>query len=183
MELKLGKAHKYNKNDVTLKVTCEVTTMNITQFAETHNQNPKNITMYISRHRELFEGHVKTVGKNKYLDNEAIRLLEIKYPLKETINCLKDVETQKKYIEALEEINLLNKSIIRLQGQIQESKSLKSQVEQSNELIKKLTDELVQSKLESQLYREKCEFLRKRTFFDFLFRRRREHEKTPNEII
>ena len=36
--------------------------------------------MYILRHKKLFEGHVKIIGKRKHLDDEAVRILEEYYP-------------------------------------------------------------------------------------------------------
>ena len=49
--------------------------MNIKQFAESHNVKYENVSMFISRHKKMFEGHISTVGKFRYLDDKAIEIL------------------------------------------------------------------------------------------------------------
>ena len=50
--------------------------LNITQFAKSHNIKYENVSMFISRHKKMFEGHISTVGKFRYLDDKAIEILE-----------------------------------------------------------------------------------------------------------
>ena len=64
----------------TLLVNTKEGILNIKQFAETHNIKYEAVSMYISRHKELFEGHIIITGKYKILDNEAIKILEKQYP-------------------------------------------------------------------------------------------------------
>ena len=64
----------------TLLVNTKEVILNIKQFAETHNIKYEAVSMYISRHKELFEGHIIITGKYKILDNEAIKILEKQYP-------------------------------------------------------------------------------------------------------
>ena len=111
--------------------------MNIKEFANTHNQQTSTVSMYIRRHKELFEGHIKKVGVNLYLDDHAINLLEEQYSTQKPI-VLDDLdETQKKYIRALEQNNHLHQQIVQLQTQLQESNSIKLLFEkQENELEK-----------------------------------------------
>ena len=126
--------------------------MNIKQFAELHNQNQRTIVMYIKRHKEIFEGHIIKIGNSKYLDNEAITILENQYPLPKPIPVIENIETQKKYVSSLEKINYLQEKILDLQKQLQESKTLKLLLEKSQEQTQKLSDEIIslKVKIESQ---------------------------------
>lgn len=111
--------------------------MNIKEFANTHNQQTSTVSMYIRRHKELFEGHIKKVGVNLYLDDHAINLLEEQYSTQKPIVLADLDETQKKYIRALEQNNHLHQQIVQLQTQLQESNSIKLLFEkQENELEK-----------------------------------------------
>lgn len=111
--------------------------MNIKEFANTHNQQTSTVSMYIRRHKELFEGHIKKVGVNLYLDDHAVNLLEEQYSTQKPIVLADLDETQKKYIRALEQNNHLHQQIVQLQTQLQESNSIKLLFEkQENELEK-----------------------------------------------
>ena len=126
--------------------------MNIKQFAELHNQNQRTIVMYIKRHKEIFEGHIIKIGNSKYLDNEAITILENQYPLPKPIPVIENIETQKKYVSSLEKINYLQDKILDLQKQLKESKTLRLLLEKSQEQTQKLSDEIIslKVKIESQ---------------------------------
>lgn len=111
--------------------------MNVKEFAKIHNQQLVTVSTYIKRHKELFEGHIKKIGSNIDLDDDAIKILEVKYPLPEPIVLTPLDETQKKYIRALEQNNHLHQQIVQLQTQLQESNSIKLLFEkQENELEK-----------------------------------------------
>ena len=151
--------------------------MNITQFAESHNQNPKNVTMYIFRHKKLFEGHIKEVGKNKYLDDEVIRILEKQYPSTDSTKIIENEELQKKYMKSLEQITILQNQLLQAQKQIGEFRanqllieSQKAQLKSSDLLINQLRNDI-------EYLERQCISLQKRTLFDFLFRRRDEQMK------
>lgn len=146
--------------------------MNITQFAESHNQNPKNVAMYIFRHKKLFEGHVREVGKFKYLDDEAIRILEKHYPSVSSTKTIENEELQKKYMKSLEQITILQNQLLQAQKQIGEFRanqllieSQKAQIKSSDLLINQLRNDM-------EYLEQQCISLKKRTLFDFLFRRR-----------
>ena len=111
--------------------------MNVKEFAKIHNQQLVTVSTYIKRHKELFEGHIKKIGSNIDLDDDAIKILEVKYPLPEPIVLTPLDETHKKYIESLEQINYLQNTIINLQNKLQETNSIKLLFEkQENELEK-----------------------------------------------
>ena len=112
--------------------------MNIKEFANTHNQQTSTVSMYIRRHKELFEGHIKKVGVNLYLDDHAVNLLEEQYSTQKPIVLADLDETQKKYIRALEQNNHLHQQIVQLQTQLQESNSIKLLVEKQDTELEKL---------------------------------------------
>ena len=151
--------------------------MNITQFAESHNQNPKNITMYIFRHKKLFEGHIKEVGKSKYLDDEAIRILEKHYPSVSSTKTIENEELQKKYMKSLEQITILQNQLLQAQKQIGEFRSNQLLIENQKLQIKHSEDLINKQKEDIEYLKQQCINLQKRTLFDFLFRRRDEQMK------
>ena len=125
--------------------------MNIKEFAESHNQHHRTVSIYIKRHPELFGGHIEDCENQKILDNEAIRILEKQYPLPKPVPIMENSETQKKYINSLEQINYLQNQLLHVREQLQEFKSLKLLLEEkSNEnqeiknQVKLLSEELVQ---------------------------------------
>lgn len=126
--------------------------MNIKEFSLTHNQQSGTISTYIRRHKELFDGHIEKTGSNINLDEEAIRLLELIYPLPKPIQTIENPETQKKYIRALEQINYLQNELLKLKSQLQESNSIKL-------LFQKQENELEELKL-------KYDKLKNRGFWD-----------------
>lgn len=143
--------------------------MNIKQFAELHNQNQRTIIMYMKRHKEMFDGHVTKIGNSKYLDNEAITILEHKYPLSKPIPVVENVETQKKYMLSLEKINYLQEKILDLKKQLQESKSLRLLLEKSQEQTQKLSDELISLKVKMESQEKKYNKLKNRNLWSRIF--------------
>lgn len=119
--------------------------------------------MYIQRHRELFEGHMKKVGNFKYLDYEAIKILEKQYPMpkeSDKINIIENTNIQQKYMDALEKINYLQDKISILE------KSLQTKLLEEKEIqdTRKLNDEII-------LLKEKYENLKNRSLWDIIFHR------------
>lgn len=99
--------------------------MNIKEFADTHDQQIGTVVMYIRRHKDLFNDHIEKVGNNTELDDEAIRLLELQYPLPKPIQVVENTETQQKYINALEHINYLQNEMLNIQKELNKYQSLK----------------------------------------------------------
>lgn len=153
--------------------------MKIKQFAESHNVKYESVSMYISRHKELFEGHIKIVGKCNYLDNEAIKILEKQYPPKVSYESIENKEFKEKYFESLEEINRLQSQLMQTQNQICEFRTnqiliatQKDQLKHSQDLIKQQRDDI-------EYLKRQCDELQARNIFDFLFRRGKK-TRTPN---
>lgn len=115
-------AHVHNVKQVThmcVKMCVEGGgTMNITEFARSRDIEAGTVRMYISRNKELFDGHTKKGSKSVELDEIALELLEKKYPLPKPVEVVQGIdrkefdELQQKYMNALEEINNLQKQIV-----------------------------------------------------------------------
>lgn len=116
--------------------------MNIREFAYTHDQQPGTVATYIKRHKNLFNDHIEKVGNNTELDDEAIRLLELQYPLPKPIQVVENTETQQKYINSLEQINYLQNQLLQFKEQLQEFKSLKLLLEEKNNEYKIAKDKI-----------------------------------------
>lgn len=176
------KSVNHGKNIFTYLIHCYLTLeeiLNIKQFVESHNTKYETVCMYISRHRDLFEGHIKNIGKFKHLDNEAIKLLEKQYPPNIRCESIENKEFKEKYFESLEKINYLQSQLLQAQKQIGEFRSnqllienQKLQIKHSEDLINKQRDDI-------EYLKRQCDELQARNLFDFLFRRGKK-TRTPN---
>lgn len=91
--------------------------MNVSEFAKERNIEPAAIHMYISRNKDMFEGHIKKIKgqRGNILDDEAYRILNDIYPLNKSIEVLEyDPEAEKKIREKDEQIQQLNDTINQL---------------------------------------------------------------------
>lgn len=161
----------------TLLVNTKEVILNIKQFAETHNIKYEAVSMYISRHKELFEGHIIITGKYKILDNEAIKILEKQYPPNIRYESIENKEFKDKYFESLEKINNLQSQLLQAQKVIVEFRSNQLLIENQKLQIKNSEDLINKQKEDIEYLKQQCINLQKRTLFDFLFRRRDEQMK------
>lgn len=107
--------------------------LNISEFLKGREVKPNTLSNYIARHPELFEGHVKREGKNTFLDDEAVRILEEKYPLA--------------------------KPVVIINGLSQEEeRELREKLQRTQEMLVAMQNELVNTKLQLA-EKEKAEFL------------------------
>lgn len=88
--------------------------MNITEFANSRNQQPQTISRYISRHPE-FDGHTRRVGKVVELDEEAYALLDEVYPLPNPVTIIEGVP-QEEYDKLRDKYEALLEDIRKLEG-------------------------------------------------------------------
>lgn len=92
--------------------------MTITEFARSRNEQVNTVSKYIREHSE-FEGHVTSKGKQRILDDVAIELLDVKYPLPKPV-ILQQGVPQEEHLKALQEkdeqIQQLQKVIIEMQA-------------------------------------------------------------------
>lgn len=107
--------------------------LNISEFLKGREVKPNTLSNYIARHPEQFEGHVKREGKNTFLDDEAVRILEEKYPLA--------------------------KPVVIINGLSQEEeRELREKLQRTQEMLVAMQNELVNTKLQLA-EKEKAEFL------------------------
>lgn len=92
--------------------------MTITEFARIHDVQVQTVAKYVREHDE-FKGHITKKGNTRVLDNEAIQMLEKKYPLPKPVQVIDGIAPKLHY-EALAEkdnqIQALQKIIIDLQS-------------------------------------------------------------------
>ena len=150
--------------------------MKISEFVEGRNVAAATVQQYINRHKLDFEGLIQK-GKNKkeiILSEEAIRLLDKKYPLPKPIEILdkgyvpiEELDAVKsKYIEALEEGKRLLEERNQLQLEIKEHEKKTALIEQKDKDIKRLEDEQEKKDEELKALKEEIEKLKKRTLWE-----------------
>lgn len=54
--------------------------MKVLEFIQGRYVQHQAVLKYISRHNNLFKGHIKRVGKELILDDTAVSILDSKYP-------------------------------------------------------------------------------------------------------
>ena len=91
--------------------------MTISEFAETRGQQAQTISKWIQRHPSDFDGHIRTEGRTKILDDVAVELLDKEYPLPKPVTIIQGVPEQE-HLRALAdkdaEIQRLQKALIDL---------------------------------------------------------------------
>ena len=126
--------------------------MNLVEFCRLHNAKQNTVSMYISNHKEEFDGHIiKIAGKKGVeLDDTAYQLLEEQYPLPTKIEVVEDsytrdqvLELQKALLEEQRKVQELQQKLI---GQMAENSDLSAkallledrehQIESKNEELK-----------------------------------------------
>lgn len=130
--------------------------MILSDFLKGRDVRINAVSNYISRNPEIFEGHIKRQGKNTILDEEAIRILDEKYPFPKPniiINGL-DPESERELREKLQKAQEL---IIKLQNELTDQKLLNAEYEANNKLIEaheKLLEDKI-TELSADLEKEK----------------------------
>ena len=107
----------------------------LTKFAESRGERGDTVRKYISRHKEMFEGHIDSTGKHMLLDDVAVELLEEVYPLPKPIEVVEDTESRAKLIEALERLEKAKDLIAELSNQCNQLKIEKMELETSQMLL------------------------------------------------
>lgn len=130
--------------------------MILSDFLKGRDVRINAVSNYISRNPELFNGHVTRQGKNTILDDEAIRILDEKYPFPKPniiINGL-DPEAERELREKLQKAQEL---IIKLQNDLTDQKLLNAEYEANKMLLeaheKALEDKITE--LSADLEKEK----------------------------
>ena len=108
--------------------------MYLKEFAEQRNVKPNTVAVYMKSHEKEFKGHTWLKNGRKWLDEDAIRLLEQKYPMPLPVQVIEDSEARKQLIEA-------QQLIIKLQQQLVEAAPAITLAEQNIKLIETMTEE------------------------------------------
>lgn len=163
-----------------------VRTMNLTEFAESREIRINALSNYISRHPDLFKNHVKRIGKTVELDEDAIKILNTKYPVPKPVQIIKGIP-QEEYNSVLKKAEILAEKLamandmiakiqterIEEQKELADLKSKKILLEDKELQLKKAEDKAAQSE------KEKQELLRK---YSALYEKNREYlEKKPKK--
>ena len=122
--------------------------MKISDFIEGRDLNYDTVRRYIKRNPELFNGHIGH-SQNIVLDDEAVKLLEEKYPLPTPVQVIQDTtsreklqELQEKYINLLEENNRLTQENANLKLLQHKQLLLEQQIQEKECAIQKALDEI-----------------------------------------
>ncbi|MFQ7826457.1 MAG: hypothetical protein ACLRH4_16325 [Anaerobutyricum hallii] len=126
--------------------------MKIREFIDRRNVSYDTVRKFIINHPELFKGHIGK-SKNIILDDEAVRLLEEKYPLPSPVQVIQDAsarerlqEIEAKYINLLEENNRLIQEMANLKLVQYKQRFLEESVKQKDYEIEELYSKLEREK-------------------------------------
>lgn len=90
---------------------CEVKTLKIKEFIQGRNVSYDTVRKYIVNNEDLFKGHTGRTN-NIVLDDEAIAILDKKYPFPEPIQIVEDTEARRQLMEAQQKIIELQQQLI-----------------------------------------------------------------------
>ena len=121
----------------------ELDTVKLADFIKKRNVEGTTVTAYVRRHPELFEGHTKVKGKFMYIDDEAEKLLDEKYPLPKPVEVIEDKESRDKLLKAQE-------YIIKLQQQLNQQATQIAQAEAQKVLLEDKERQLAEIKHQSR---------------------------------
>lgn len=135
--------------------------MKLVEFAKQRGIPRDTITQYIRRHPDLFEGHTEVNGKSLFLDKEAERLLNEKYPLYSPVELIEDVELIKELSETRKELAQAERHIAELYKKLADQTAVIAQVETTKILLEDREEQLQRvydqcDKLQQDLDRERA---------------------------
>ena len=128
--------------------------MTITEFCKGREVDSQAVRRYIERHPEEFENHTGKKGRETTLDEEALRILEQKYPLAKPVQIINGVDPED-YADALRKIGQLQETIIMMQNARQEDLQKIAAAEASQMLLEEKSEALRELKEEYNFEREK----------------------------
>lgn len=160
--------------------------MILSEFLKGRDVKINAVSNYISRNPDKFEGHIKREGKNTILDDEAVRILEEKYPYPKPITIFNGVP-EEEHMKVLEDLLQAKSAIIMLQNELTDQKLINAQNEANMMLLEdkkeyleqrmqereqeqqNLKKELSEQEQENRKMKEEIERLRNRKLFDRIF--------------
>jgi len=128
----------------------------LSEFVRGRDVRINAVSNYISRNPELFEGHIRREGKNTILDDEAVSILEKKYPMPKPVILVEGVP-EEEHREVLGKLSKAQELIISLQNQLTDQKLLNAEHEYNMKLLEEKqsrADEMV-AELKAELEKEK----------------------------
>lgn len=108
--------------------------MILSEFLKGRNVKINAVSNYISRNPDKFEGHVKHEGKNTILDDEAIRILDEKYPLLKP-NVIVNGVPEEEHRDVLNRLSKAQEVIIMMQNELTDQKLLVAEKEHNLALL------------------------------------------------
>lgn len=134
----------------------------LTNFAESRNEKPDTIRKYISRHKEDFDGHCSFCGTKMEIDDDAVAMLDLVYPLPKPIEIIEDTESRKELIKAQKLIIQLQQKISEQSLALAQAEATKMLLEDKEEQLKEKKDELEEKKNDLLQARQEIAFERAR---------------------
>lgn len=144
--------------------------MKIKDFLQGREVERQAVTRYINRHNEVFETHVKKVGKELELDDVAIAELEKIYPLPSPVNIVNGIP-QEEYIKLQNELITTQKLVGQLQDKLLDSQEQLTIAKINEALLMDKSNELAKTKDEVEVLREQLLAEKSKGFFQKLFGR------------
>ena len=150
---------------------CEVKTLKIKEFIQGRNVSYDTVRKYIVNNENLFKGHAGRTN-NIVLDDEAIAILDKKYPFPEPIQIVEDTEARRQLIEAQQKIIELQQQLIIAAPKIAKAENTEfllelveneaSDLRANKKILESELKELTEEKHEQELQfqKEKEELLR-----------------------
>lgn len=138
--------------------------LKISDFVKGRNINAPAVTAYIRRHDNLFSGHIQKSGKELLVDDVALEILEMKYPLPAPVEVVEDRESRQKLILAQEKI-------IQLQEQLTAAAQLAAKAEAQQLLLDDYKDRLERAETALKAAEDALTAERSKTWLQRLFGR------------
>ena len=108
--------------------------MILSEFLRGRNVKINAVSNYISRNPDLFEGHVRREGKNTFLDDDAVRILDEKYPFAKPTVIINGLDPDEE--RALRErLQKAQEVIIQMQNELTDCKLLNAEKDANLRLI------------------------------------------------
>jgi len=151
--------------------------LNMSEFLKGREVKANTLSNYVTRHPELFEGHVKREGKNTFFDDEAVRILEEKYPIAKPVVIVNGLsqeeerELRKRLQQSQELLLAMQNELTNTKLQLAEKETLSLRIEMKDEKIEQLSREVDELKTTNQELKEAIEKDRKRGLIQRIFNR------------
>lgn len=100
-------------------------TLKLADFAKQRNIARDTITQYIRRNSDMFTGHIVVDGKWMFIDEQAEKILDEKYPLPHPVEIVEDIET-------IKELSATRLALAKAETQISE---LQEKIADNNKVI------------------------------------------------